>query len=205
MAFTPSSGRVLFISLRDAVLALLPFMFLRSVWVAINALGISHYVLEEKELHFLSAVFGLSFPLFLVISIAYHLALNFSYDRIHATILSLLIFISFSGAIQFLDGRFIITDDFVLHHAVLTPILVWIVYVGVRKHLHFSIDKEGRLNSALVRNIDASLPYILIFITALVILPLLVFSAYTPLFSGWQCCLSRLRHWYIPFQFICSG
>ncbi|WP_434357038.1 EAL domain-containing protein [Parasalinivibrio latis] len=184
MILSPSLGRVLFISLRDAALALLPFMFLRSVWVAINALGVSHYIVSEQNSLFLSSIFAIGFPLFLVISIAYHLALNFSYDRIHATILSLLTFICFSGTIKLSDGQFIVTDNFVLHHAVLTPILVWGFYVMIRKYLRLSIDNEGRLNSTLVRNIDAALPYIIIFFAALGTLPLLSFFSIYP-FVQW--------------------
>ena len=72
------------------------------------------------------------------------------------------------------------------------------------KHLHFS-DKEGRLNSAIVRNIDASLPYILIFITALVILPLLGLFSIHP-FVQWVAMLPiQVEALVQPFQFICSA
>lgn len=184
-----SVSKIFLDSLREAVLALLPFMFLRSVWILFNIINAHFLFMESSMAGSLSQLFGLIFPLLLTISLAYHLALGFSYERIHATILTLLLFLKFSGYIQFSEDGIVLSSDFVLPQAIAIPVFVCVFYVVLRRVFTFSIDRKGVLNRSLKRHIDATLPYIVIYLIALLLTPIMHHFSLTP-FVSWVAELS---------------
>ncbi|WP_192545469.1 EAL domain-containing protein [Enterovibrio baiacu] len=171
-------------ALREAALALLPFMLLRSVWILFTIINEHYLIIDHDVTVALSQMFGLIFPLLLTISLAYHLALGFSYERIHATILTLLLFLKFSGYIQVSEGGIELSSNFVLPQAIAIPVFVSVFYVVLRRVFKFTIDRKGVLNRSLRHHIDATLPYIVIYIFALLLTPVMHYFSLTP-FVDW--------------------
>ncbi|EOD77912.1 hypothetical protein D515_03389 [Grimontia indica] len=179
-----SALKIFAMSFREAVLALLPYMFLRSLWIVFYIINQDIGILDIDTADTLSKMFDLSFPPLLAMSLASHLALGFSYERVHATILTVLLFFKFSGFVQLGEAGLELTDKFVLPQAIAIPIFVCVMYVLLNKYLRITIDPKGILNRSLTRNVDATLPYIIVYIVAVFLVPKLHLVSFTP-FVEW--------------------
>ncbi|WP_232314457.1 EAL domain-containing protein [Grimontia marina] len=179
-----SQFQIFAMSFREAVLALLPFMFLRSLWIVFYIFNQQVGILDMETADTLSRMFDLSFPPLLAMSLASHLALGFSYERVHATILTVLLFFKFSGFVRLGEQGLELSDKFVLPQAIAIPIFVCFMYVLLNKYLRITIDPKGVLNRSLTRNVDATLPYIIIYIVAVLLVPKLHLITFSP-FVEW--------------------
>ncbi len=189
------------ISYRDAILAILPFIFLRCIWIVIFNLNFYFQFISETQANAITQLFQLSFPVLMTTSLAYHLAINFAYERIHATFLSLILFFVFSGFVyQDADGIHL-SDNFVFLHAVLIPAFVSGFYLLVKKYYNFSFDSKGRLPAKLTQSIDATLPYLLIFLAAMFLNQLIINLSIAPL-AVWISEFSVVAQSYF-YVFIC--
>ncbi|WP_325895441.1 EAL domain-containing protein [Grimontia sp. NTOU-MAR1] len=179
-----SQFQIFAMSFREAVLALLPYMFLRSLWIVFYIFNQQVGILDMETADTLSRMFDLSFPPLLAMSLASHLALGFSYERVHATILTVLLFFKFSGFVRLGEQGLELSDKFVLPQAIAIPIFVCFMYILLNKYLRITVDPKGVLNRSLTRNVDATLPYIIIYIVAVLLVPKLHLITFSP-FVEW--------------------
>lgn len=156
-------NNLLHLSLREAFLNIVPYYVLSSLGlVLIDVFGIKSDTSNIIVLSLLSIsdLFVYLFPIFLVISLSYHLSINYNVHRFVVISLSLLVFVSISWTIN--DSKFVYNTNMTLY-AFLLPILCMYLYRYLSKLRFLQLIREDIVSKQLKIAINSILPVFLIY------------------------------------------
>lgn len=171
-------NNLLHLSLREAFLNIVPYYVLSSLGlVLIDVFGIKSDTSNIFILALLSIsdMFVYLFPIFLVISLSYHLSINFNVHRFVVISLSLLVFVSISWTID--ESKFVYNTNMTLY-AFLLPILCMYLYRYLSKLRFLQLIREDIVSKQLKIAINSILPVFLIYLLFVNLVPYLAHTIY---------------------------
>ncbi len=171
---------LLYFSLREAFLDILPYYVLSSIGVLlVDVLKVDIQSMGGliESLLYISDTFAYVFPIILVISISNHLAKNHHVHRLSVGILAFLIYISVGT--EFNNGMFSVKEHGMVY-AFITPILALYSYKYISKIKFLSpLGQEDVISLQLKTVVNSLLPICIIYLLFASIFPLVSDEAYT--------------------------